>query len=174
MRTRALIRLLPAPAPAPSLGQALLDCHERIRRFCGGMLLLCEHLDPHDPRVVNTAERVARYLRVGLPLHAQDEDESLTPRLTALTLPDEVQAALAQQQEEHLSIESLRREVVLGLERAVSHHAPLPVVSMGHLTPLLLAHIDAEERLIFPHIERLPQEEQQATLRELQRRRQSP
>ena len=53
-------RLLPTPAAAPSPLQALLDCHERIRRFCGGMLLLCEQTDPDDPRVVNTAERVAR------------------------------------------------------------------------------------------------------------------
>ena len=167
-------RLLPTPAAAPSPLRALLDCHERIRRFCGGMLLLCEQPDPDDPRVVNTAERVARYLRVGLALHAQDEDESVTPRLLALALPDELLAALATQQDEHVTIEALRCEVVLGLERVVSHHTALPVVSMGHLTPLLLSHIDAEERLIFPHIPRLPQDEQQAILRELLARRQSP
>src|SRR5574341_1715069 len=59
----------------------LLECHQRIRSFLGLALRLGEAWAAEPAEVADAAARVHRYFALALPLHAQDEDQSIAPRL---------------------------------------------------------------------------------------------
>ncbi len=152
----------------------LLACHERIDRYLGGLAELARMQDPEDPRVAPTAEAVARYLREGLPLHGQDEDLSLAPRLRALGYDPALESALARMEAEHVRMDeglpdllALLDALPLGEpdlgERLESHHAWLDL--------LLRDHMAMEEAVIFPKIARLPEAERRAIVVEIRGRR---
>src|SRR5690606_25886197 len=68
-----------------SLLELLTACHERIRRFTAMAVALTEPSAQSRPpsEVTDAADGVRRYLAVALPLHAADEELSITPRLRA-------------------------------------------------------------------------------------------
>ncbi len=131
----------------------LMECHERIRRFSAGLERLCLLEDLSDHRAIPTARACHRYFSLGLPLHARDEDESLVPRLLDLRLSRVQRQALADIEIEHLAIERALPELLSALDGPLERHAlrgiGLPMVG------LLRGHIDAEELLVFPLVQRL-------------------
>ena len=75
-----LTRLGRGAGAADAVG-LLLDCHERIRAFTAMASRLAAPGDPGPDAIRDAAARVHRYFAEALPLHAQDEEESLAPRL---------------------------------------------------------------------------------------------
>lgn len=144
------------PAPDDVVG-ALMACHERIRSFSAlALRLTTAEAAPSD--VASAAEAVARYFRLALPLHVADEDLSIEPRLARATADGRVFEALDVMKAEHVMIEdmvggllprweSLAREplTIQGLRRALEADA-------AELSRRFDAHLEAEERLIFPAI----------------------
>lgn len=155
----------------------LQHCHRNIRRFSAGLVRLAEveHLD--DPAVIDSARACARYFREALPLHAQDEDLSLTPRLERLSLRPEEVSALWQMFTQHQQIEVLSAEVLVLLDAVV---AQLPLDRAGflgvarELRALLLAHIELEEAVLFPRVSELTLASQASMAWEMRARRGLP
>lgn len=144
----------------------LLECHERIRRHCRGLLALVELSDRASPAARETAARCARYFHEALPLHAADEEESLFPRLE----PDAHTERLS---EEHGRIEAAI-PVIVGSMRAIADGQEPGAgfeAQARAFCELLLAHIAVEEEHVFPRARALASEE---IVRELRARRVGP
>ena len=72
------------PSAADDAVGLLLECHERIRSFLALARRIAE-VGPSEPgSVPEAAARVRRYFTEALPLHAQDEEASILPRLRGL------------------------------------------------------------------------------------------
>jgi hypothetical protein len=154
------------PAPAHSgLVAPLMECHGRIRAVAASLRALAGRGALDSPAAVSTATQVARYLRIALPLHAADEEQSVAPRLCALR--PELAAQLDQIADEHAEIEELVGRALPGLDGT----APLDQTALRALAAALHGHIEGEERLIFPLIDALSPAEQAAALAELRARR---
>ena len=71
------------------------DCHRRIERFLGILLLIVNAArdEPLSVEHREGMERSLRYFRSAAPLHTQDEEASLFPRMRACSHPD-VRAAM--------------------------------------------------------------------------------
>jgi len=160
-----------APPTSDAPLDLLMACHERIRRYLGGVDALIAVNDPLDPRCPPTAAACARYFREGLPLHGQDEDLSLTPRLLAHGVDASVREALHQMREEHVAMDGGLPEVLALLDAAARGEAAALVEPQRWLSELLLSHIAAEEAAIFPAIALLPPDELAAITREIRARR---
>lgn len=164
-------------AGGESLGELLLACHARIRRFTALAVALAEPAAAarSPAEVADGADAVRRYLELALPLHAADEDESLAPRLVARV--PATAAALARMAAEHDHHRPLLT-VVIDLCRALAAEparlpalAPALAPAARALAAELLAHLEAEERDLFPHLSALPAGEQAAIVAELRARR---
>lgn len=149
----------------------LMACHERIRRYLGGLDALIALEDPEDPRARPTARDCARYFGEALPLHAEDEEASLVPRLRALDLGPRVIEALETMQRQHVAIEEQLPALVAQLQRRAEAEVVDLAPLAGPFSALLLQHIAAEEEVLFGHIERLDPTEQRAFVREIRGRR---
>jgi iron-sulfur cluster repair protein YtfE (RIC family) len=153
----------PRKAPADVV-DLFLECHERIRSFTGlaGRLAAAGDATPED--VVEAAARVRRYFAEALPLHVADEDDSVAPRLAGLDAEvDDALAVMAREHREHE--EPLRALLALCGELAA---APRRAGELGGvvavLEPAFAAHLEREERVVFPAIRRLLAPAQQAAL----------
>jgi hypothetical protein len=143
----------PAEGELDRLTRAILDCHERIRRFCGLGLALARHTGaPEEARAA--AGQIRRYFADSLPRHTSDEDESLMPRLVGRD--PALDAALALMAGDHERHEPLRVQLVelcasvegdsLGLgDRREDLHR-LTAAFEGCLLP----HLAFEERVVVP------------------------
>lgn len=151
-----------------------LECHERIRRFTDGIARLADLPDLGHPLAPATAEACARYFRDGLPLHGEDEDESLAPRLRQHPVAPEVLAALDRMSAEHVEMHRILPTLLELLERVAQKDPPTPAelrVPVEALNRILLAHIEMEEKVIFPACGVLTRKERQAIVDEIGARR---
>jgi hemerythrin-like domain-containing protein len=156
--------------------EALLDCHDRIRHFAEMARRLAEAHDAPPGEVAEAARQVHRYFSLALPLHAEDEEESVLPRLRGKDAA--LDAELARMHEEHGRIEVLR-------ERLVTLCADLKIAPgrldllrsdledcARRLELLFEQHLGQEERQIFPAITRLlSADEQRQIQNEIRARR---
>ncbi len=154
----------------------LRDCHQRIRAFADLAKRLAEVDSPLDTEIVDAAHGVRRYFAEALPLHVEDEEHTLLPRLRGRS--DEIDAALDRMSEEHLSHDrdvcallALCAELEASPSRLGEVRAPLRSLS-GRLREELERHLLGEEELLFPAVERwITVEEQQEMIAELRQRR---
>ncbi|MEO6418003.1 MAG: hemerythrin domain-containing protein [Polyangiaceae bacterium] len=160
------------------LVELLLGCHGRIRSFTSLAIALGEGIDTPTNDVVDGCTRVRRYFSAALPLHVEDEEEGLFPRMYGRS--PEIDAALDRMCSEHSAhAEPLRRMIALTTSLAgdpgdTTARAVLARVAT-ELQQLFTPHLEAEERLIFPAIATLvPEDEQRAIVRELRARRRPP
>jgi hemerythrin-like domain-containing protein len=73
-----------APPPrSDEVPDVLVDCHLRLRHFTGLAVELAAQQRPAPGQVREVATQVHRYFTVALPLHEEDEERSLFPRLLA-------------------------------------------------------------------------------------------
>lgn len=154
--------------------EGLLACHTRIRRLASALRRLPGVEDLRGPMVATSASQMARYLREALPKHGQDEDESLAPRLRAVGVSLEVDAALTRMHEEHQQMDRLLPPLLTELDRLVNRDPGDPAVlnQLGQeLARLLTDHVELEERVVFPAIGRLPLRARSAMRGEMLRRR---
>jgi iron-sulfur cluster repair protein YtfE (RIC family) len=169
-----LTRLGAPAAPEDSAG-LVLECHERIRFF----LALARRVagaGPRDPDVAEAAARVARYFREALPLHAQDEEESILPRLRGRE--EEVDLALGEMAREHAAHAAPLAALVGACDalardpgRLGALSSELAAVAAG-LEAHFATHLGREETVIVPAMRRLlSRDEDAAIVRELRARR---
>jgi iron-sulfur cluster repair protein YtfE (RIC family) len=163
-------------AAAGGAADLLLECHERIRTFLALARRIAE-LGPSSPdSVAEAAARVRRYFTEALPLHAQDEEVSILPRLRGRD--PRVDAELEAMAREHREHERPMGELVAACERIA--RAPerrtdlLPTVgrAVTELERHFAEHLGREEAVIFPAMSRLlDRSAHAAILREIRERR---
>lgn len=150
----------------------LRACHAKMRSFGAGLVALAPAAATGDPRVRTGAAAVARYLREALPKHAEDEDQSITPRLLARY--PELGPVLAALEVEHGRIVALLPALCADLDR-LADGRPVDLAPFGataeQLASLLAAHATTEEEAWFPKLETLPADELAAIRQEMARRR---
>lgn len=151
--------------------ELLIACHARIRRFVGGLQALCE-VEPGDPRVEATAKACHRYFGEALHLHAQDEDDSLLPRLQGHLSAPELEVA-KQITEQHGMLDGQTPGVLRALSEITGLSLAERLVVFEPYWTLLLAHIHLEEEWLFDSISKLSQEEQDQIVVEIRGRRQT-
>src|SRR4051812_1190058 len=138
----------------PELQQNLVDCHERIRKFTQIALELGRPAPVEE--VAEAAAAVKRYFTIALPLHADDEDLSLAPRLrvTAPALAELLDKMSAEHAPIHQTIadldplwQSVIEEPARQPELAGRLRAPA-----SWLSELFESHLRPEEEIVFPHM----------------------
>jgi hemerythrin-like domain-containing protein len=139
----------------------LRDCHERIRRFLIQARVLAEAActDPEEIRAA--ASQIRRYFTEAFPMHVSDEDEQIVPRLRGAS-PD-VDRALAMMASGHASHGALIARLVAICASLEQDPRRLSVASVeltriaALLATELEAHLELEERAIFPAVRHLPE-----------------
>jgi iron-sulfur cluster repair protein YtfE (RIC family) len=150
---------LGAPRTPADVVDLLLECHERIRAFTAVAVQLAAAHGAPAAEISQAAERVRRYFAEALPLHAEDEEASILPRLRGRDA--DVDRELEAMHREHDEHGALLREVVgccAALAADPSRHAelaPFLAASSAGLERHFEAHLAREERVIFPAIRRL-------------------
>lgn len=144
--------------PPAEIGDLLVECHRRIRKFAAMALRLGEVHEAPEHQIADAAHRVRRFFEQALPLHVEDEEQSVLPRLRGRdrTLDEHLQQMSA----EHRSHEPLVDPLVATcrlLERSPEHHAARREELFAAASALereLEAHMRQEEELIIPAIAR--------------------
>jgi iron-sulfur cluster repair protein YtfE (RIC family) len=167
------------PAAAGDAVDLLLECHERIRAFLALAHRIAE-VGPSAPgSVAEAAARVRRYFTEALPLHAQDEEASILPRLRGLDA--RVDAELEAMAREHREHERPMRELVAACEEIARAPESLPGLAsrVGRAATELerhfAEHLGREESVIFPAMRQLLDASADAVImREIRERRHAP
>lgn len=154
----------------------LLECHGRIRRFAALARTLAAAADPADAEVRDSAARVRRYFAEALPLHVEDEEKTVAPRLRGRSA--ELDAALETMSGEHLEHRApLVRmlDLCAALEAEPHRHRELRG-DLGEVAAALegqlAAHLEREERDVFAALRsELDDGERRAMADELRARR---
>jgi iron-sulfur cluster repair protein YtfE (RIC family) len=154
----------------------LLECHGRIRAFTELAARLASAEGASEAEVAEVAAGVRRYFAEAFPLHAQDEEESILPRLAGRDR--QVDAALVTMHREHATqVAPLARVTELCAELATSpgRHAELaPALgrAAGALREHFARHLALEEEVVFPALQALVADAARAEIvRELRARR---
>jgi hemerythrin-like domain-containing protein len=158
----------------------LADCHERIRRFSAMALKLAVSTN-EDPAVLqDAAARVHRYFTVALPLHVEDEELTVLPRLQPKG-SEAVVSALRKMHDEHERIEALLTELVPVWDELQRDPSRLPTHqewlswASRSFQCLMEEHLVREETVLFPAMRRqLSPEDLEAIRTEMQARRKTP
>lgn len=168
------------PEAEPTAIDLLIECHGRIRQFTDISIRLAEAEGAPLEEIREAAKRLVRYFTIALPLHSEDEDDSLHPRLSASKAPPEVKDAIDEMVKEHGPIHQTIDELVILWEKLVDNperHDELRPRLGEHaerLSLLFEPHLAKEETIIFPAAKsHLGQEELDAILEELRARREA-
>jgi hemerythrin-like domain-containing protein len=162
----------------------LSDCHRRIERFLAALVSVAARggasLAPQDRRLLETA---LHYFATAAPRHTADEEESLFPRLrasgdpqaaTALDAVQRLEADHRRAEVHHAAVDDLGRRWLAGGTLPDTDAAALER-HLEALQQLYGAHIDVEDRELFPTAARLlSQSELEAMGREMADRRGVP
>jgi hemerythrin-like domain-containing protein len=171
------------PSPRASVPKArsedvpdvLVDCHVRLQKVTKRAAEVAARPDASSEDVREVAEKLCRYFTVVLPLHEEDEEASVFPRLL-LRAPELAptiaglrlhHAAQAQKVGEVLAVcQALltSTEADAGLRRRLSATAEA-------LAEVWRTHLASEERDLFPSLKTALSEEERATIREEMRAR---
>ncbi|HET9597698.1 MAG TPA: hemerythrin domain-containing protein [Anaeromyxobacteraceae bacterium] len=174
-----MLTRLGAPAPAAAdAADLLVECHGRIRAFLALARRMAEAGPEERDQLPEAAERVRRYFVEALPLHAEDEERSVLPRLRGRDpAVDAELAAMAREHEEHAAPLRALLAACDALGREPSRHAelaPAVLAATAALERHFDAHLAREEAVIFPALRLLPSEERAAIAREMRARREPP
>lgn len=152
----------------------LLGCHRRIRHFCGVARTLGLRADLPDAEVQSACDAVLRYFTLALPLHVEDEEQSIVPRLLAHA--PALAPTLQQMESQHARQEPLVEELVRAvIALRTSPQDALARTSVARAAEALsrdfAEHLVMEEALLFPAIRRELSEAEQQEIRQEQRER---
>lgn len=174
-----MISLNVVPTKASTDPLALfVDCHERIRRFCRLAVRIASEPAP-DSDIKDAAFAVHRYFHRALPLHIEDEDLSLLPRLEAVG-DAQVKQALEQMSDEHGPLDSRIRALIPSWRLLSERPSELAAMKSemfeeaSAIEHLMLAHLVHEETVIFPAARRLLSERSLGELAAQMRDRRRP
>lgn len=141
-----------------------LACHERVLRFAALMGRLEEHLlrsgNDHDAQA--SAGSIRRYFNEAAPKHHEDEEVDMLPRLRARLAQDrdaqpiDVIDVIDQIGSDHTEMARLWQPIDVALAAVESGQpAVLPHEAIDRYIALYQHHIDAEERVLLPAMQRL-------------------
>jgi iron-sulfur cluster repair protein YtfE (RIC family) len=169
-----VLTVLGKPRAGGDAVDLLLECHDRIRSFLSLARRIAVAGEADD--VAEAAARVVRYFTEALPLHAQDEEQSVLPRLQGLDpVVDEALAIMAREHAEHeVPLAALVEACAALAEDPGRHREVTPALTwaVGALDVHFEGHLRREEEVIFPAARRLlPEGELAAIGRELRQRR---
>lgn len=156
----------------------LLECHGRIRAFLATARRVAEARNPPPRDVADAARAVHRYFEQALPLHAEDEERSVTPRLRGHDAAlDAALAALAAEHREHQGPLRELAATCAALTAAPARHgelAPALLATVAWLEQHFQAHLADEEAVVIPGMRRwLSPQDDAAIVAELRGRRTS-
>lgn len=164
--------LLPwqAPSPHADVTDLLGDCHARIRYFTSLAMRLGDG-ERCPLNACESSERIRRYFTEAYPLHVADEDESVLPRLLARA--PEAAPLVERMELEHRRLDAKIPEL-LALCETLENGEPnaccaavAKLRSLGECVHTLLeAHMENEERMIFPLLRQHLTAEDVAAIRE--------
>ena len=154
--------------------ELLLECHERIRRFIALARTAAEKIDAPAAEILDACQRVERYFREALPLHVQDEEQSVLPRLRGASA--EIDRVLTEMESQHHDHDP-KLQTLFVASRGVReqpgdpqrHRALLDAADA--LAAEFDVHLAAEERVLFPAVRALPAEQQAQLVAEVRGRR---
>jgi len=140
----------------------LSDCHRRIEMFLGSLSAIAKVAGPPlNDEGRRTLENALRYFREAAPKHTADEEQSLFPRLSALSKESvTVLARMEELEKEHQWAESLHAEVDrLGqkylFNGGLSDHDSAEFSNaLEALAAMYQRHITVEDELLFPFAEK--------------------
>ncbi len=142
------------PSPNNDVVDALLECHERIRRFLEMARVLWSRSGLPTEQVQDAARDLERYFATAFLRHAEDEDLRLFPVLRARGV--ELEPLLTTLAQQHQSLEP-RVGPLLGLWRRLitepeAHRELQPSLAERGVpfAELLLAHLQLEEAELMP------------------------
>jgi len=146
-----LISLGHTTHPPDDVVDALLECHQRIRRFTALALAVAARPDLSAAEARDTCAQVERYFRQALPLHVRDEEVIVTPRIAGLR-PD-VDAALTTMNAEHAEHAPLLARLFEALRQPVDR--PALHTAATALEAAFETHLQQEEQVLFPALRQL-------------------
>lgn len=141
--------------------ELLAGCHDRVRRSLALLQRLAAHVAGNgiDAPARSAAHDVLRYFDLAAPLHHQDEERHIVPRLQASADPA-LQAAAVQMLAEHGRIEALWQALRLELQALIDavdgpHTGPAQA-RLQTLADAFVAvhqpHLALEDGLVFPSV----------------------
>jgi hemerythrin-like domain-containing protein len=155
-----------------SVASRLLDCHERIRRFCAMAKRLAAGAPEKEAR--DAAAELHRYFAIALPLHMADEEESLRPRLERIGGGD-VSDAFELMAREHVEADITVAELLQRWQEIIdgptAARCMATELGAAWLASHMRHHLHAEETRIFPVLAQLPPAQQAAIVDEMRSRR---
>lgn len=161
--------------PTTDLVDLLADCHQRIRTFLALATRIATNPQAPIDEIRTSAGQVQRYFSLAFPLHLADEEQEIEPRLAGIS-PD-VDKALAQMHAEHALHEpKIARllELCTLLERdprLIDAVCDRLAEVATQLTAELDTHLALEERVIFPALAQLPDEDRKSIVEMMRARR---
>lgn len=164
-----------ATQESEELVDLLLACHGRIRSFLELAIAIGAREDASNDDVIDASARVRRYFADALPLHVEDEEEGVLPRLHGRSAAlDAALDRMCVEHDEHRP--PLRR--LLALCASLPEHAGDADArrelgrAASELREVLEPHLREEERVVFEAIrELLSPEDRRAIVAELRARR---
>ena len=154
-----------------------MDCHARLRQLTGLAAELGAPRGATAEAVREVAAKIHRYLTVSLPLHEEDEEASLFPRL--LRYAPELAPTLAALRADHQA-QAQRVAPLVSLCQRVQHSPEQAAALAGTLAAAAQAlaeafqtHLVTEERDVFPAVRRVLSDGARAEIREEMRARRS-
>jgi iron-sulfur cluster repair protein YtfE (RIC family) len=157
------------------LADLLLECHGRIRQFLALAADVAARRELATKDVSEACSRVQRYFTEALPLHVEDEEVSVLPRLLGRNV--ELDRTLSDMRREHTEHEPVLAELLASAARL--HVAPDDLrarLALGAAAAALARefepHLAREEAVIFPAVNQLlTASEREAIRAELRARR---
>jgi len=147
------------PRSTSEAATLILECHERIRAFLATARRIADAVGAPPAQIAEAAAAVDRYFTVALPLHAEDEERSILPRLRGRD--GATDAALSAMVEEHLAHQATVRaltaicaELSVGPGR-LAILAPSLHATVSWLERHFADHLGGEEAVVIPAMERL-------------------
>jgi hemerythrin-like domain-containing protein len=165
----------PPPPRSEDVPDALIDCHAKMRQFTALALELSLREGVGEEEVREVAARVHRYFTVALPLHEEDEESSLFPRLLARA--PELEGTISSLRQDH---EAHARQVaeLLGVCAVLKAQPERAEALKGELASAAQAlaetwkhHLASEEKDVFPKVTTALDAEERAAIREEMRAR---
>jgi len=154
-----MLTALGKPATPADAVDLLLECHGRIRTFLALALRLGGARRAGAAELAEVAGQVHRYFAEALPLHAEDEERSLAPRLHGREPAlDAALLAMTREHQEHQRPLGELLGACLALSRDPGRHgelAPVLLRAGGDLQRHFAGHLGREEEIIFPAVRRL-------------------
>lgn len=153
----------------------LLACHARIRAFTAMAESVGSRSDISDEDVVDACRRCERYFVEAFPLHVEDEEQSVLPRLVGRR--GELDEALAAMRDQHRSHEPLIAALLDAVREVGAHPSDRGrrtefARAAARCAGTLEEHLRLEEAVVIPAVRALLSEQEMRAARdELRARR---